>query len=135
MSMKDRVSFKNHVEYFRRFVGVGDDYYLKKFKQFDRGDSVAGWNWAALIFGPLWLLYRKMYSFYLLYLIFLFIPYTTFPLFFLMPIFGNFIYYSHVKRSLASDGVFNTRRWGTSSISVLFGGVFLFFILIVRNRL
>lgn len=41
-------------------VGQRADYYLPRFKQLSR-TKAGGWNWAAFLLGPYWLLYRKMY--------------------------------------------------------------------------
>ncbi len=45
------------------FVGQRADYYLPRFRQMSRNNKNASWNWAAFLFGPLWLLYRKMYAY------------------------------------------------------------------------
>ncbi len=44
------------------FVGAKSEYYLPRFRRIARNGSSASWNWAAFFFGPLWLLYRKMYG-------------------------------------------------------------------------
>lgn len=41
-------------------VGVNTRYYIPRFRQIRQAGS-AGWNWAAFLLGPLWLLYRKQY--------------------------------------------------------------------------
>ena len=41
-------------------VGSRTDYYMPRFRRIADGRS-GGWNWAAFLFGPYWLLYRKMY--------------------------------------------------------------------------
>ncbi len=43
-------------------VGNGADYYIPRFRQISGKGKNTHWNWAAFFFGPLWLLYRKMYS-------------------------------------------------------------------------
>ncbi len=45
------------------FVGQKSDYYLPRFRRMARSGKNTSWNWAAFLFGPLWLLYRKMYAF------------------------------------------------------------------------
>jgi hypothetical protein len=45
------------------FVGKGSDVYLKKW------ENRSSWNWASFLFGAYWLLYRKMYLFFFIYLI------------------------------------------------------------------
>lgn len=44
------------------FVGQKSNYYLPRFRRMVKTGKCASWNWAAFIFGPLWLLYRKMYG-------------------------------------------------------------------------
>lgn len=46
----------------KAFVGQKADYYLPRFRRMTRSGRNTSWNWAAFIFGPLWLLYRKMYT-------------------------------------------------------------------------
>lgn len=41
-------------------VGPKNEYYIDRFRRISKGRS-GGWNWAAFVFGPYWLLYRKMY--------------------------------------------------------------------------
>ena len=51
-------------------VFAGYDYYARKWRALHAGQSrFAGFNFAALFFGPLWFVYRKMYSFALLALL------------------------------------------------------------------
>lgn len=42
-------------------VGVNTQYYLPRFHRI-RESGNGGWNWAAFLFGPLWLIYRKQYA-------------------------------------------------------------------------
>ena len=55
-------------------VAIGEknqDYYLDKFEDFDQKGVGwhASWNWAAFFFTGLWALYRKMYGWFVLWLI------------------------------------------------------------------
>jgi hypothetical protein len=45
----------------RLFVGRNREYYFTKWSGMMRRHSAFSWNWAALLFGPFWLVYRKMY--------------------------------------------------------------------------
>ncbi len=45
------------------------DYYLTRFKRIADGGA-GGWNWAAFILAPYWLLYRKMYKYGILLLLY-----------------------------------------------------------------
>lgn len=42
-------------------VGTNSHYYLPRFRRI-RDANNGGWNWAAFLFGPLWLVYRKQYA-------------------------------------------------------------------------
>lgn len=43
------------------------DYYLRKFERFSSGRGFASWNWPALFVPLIWMLYRKMWLYALLY--------------------------------------------------------------------
>lgn len=94
-----------------------------------------------IFLGPVWLLYRRMYRFYIIYLLLLFIPYTTLPIFLFTPIFADFIYYHHVKRVLESNGELSGDCFsdgglgGTSLVSAVIGGVIFVLIALVRRIL
>ncbi len=45
------------------FVGQKAEYYLPRFRRMAKNGKHSSWNWAAFFFGPLWLLYRKMYAY------------------------------------------------------------------------
>lgn len=45
---------------FAAVTGSRVDYYLPRFRRIANGGS-GGWNWAAFLLGPYWLLFRKMY--------------------------------------------------------------------------
>ncbi len=54
-------------------VGSGtiDAHYLKYYKKHQKTGKLISWNWAAFFFSSNWLAYRKMYSIFILHLIFL----------------------------------------------------------------
>ena len=54
-----------------RFIGPESTKYIARFMDMDRKQSKLSWNWAAAIFGPIWLFYRKMYKAGLLYILLL----------------------------------------------------------------
>jgi type IV pilus assembly protein PilA len=54
-------------------VGSNTGYYLPKFEHFDNNGSLAGWHWPAFFFTSGWYLYRKMWLWGLLNLLFPFI--------------------------------------------------------------
>ena len=37
--------------------------YLKKFNALEMKENKTGWNWCGFFFGPLWMLYRKLYGY------------------------------------------------------------------------
>lgn len=47
-------------------VGNNVQYYIPRFREIAQGRS-GGWNWAAFLFGPFWLFYRKQFGLGLLY--------------------------------------------------------------------
>lgn len=54
----------------REFVGNKADFYFGKWGKMRKNSSamkIYSWNWAAVLFGPVWYAYRKMYSFSILY--------------------------------------------------------------------
>lgn len=50
------------------YIGKNAPYYIVKFRGIAQGRS-CGWNWAAFLFGPFWLFYRKQYGLGLLYFV------------------------------------------------------------------
>ncbi len=99
----------------KAFIGKNADYYIKRFKKFEKGGSLS-WNWYAFLFGVLWMFYRKMYlyGFSALAVIFsinLFISILKIDqvistgislwLWIGFGMFGNYLYYLHVKNSIS----------------------------------
>ena len=60
--MQTEASFKHLIQI---FIGPRAQSYLKFIKQ--QGGQNSGLSWAGLIFGPYWLLYRKMYRYFFLF--------------------------------------------------------------------
>jgi hypothetical protein len=49
----------------------GKDYYVDQFIPFyETGKGIRSWNWAAFLVGPIWFLYRKVYSLFFIQLFF-----------------------------------------------------------------
>lgn len=48
-------------------VGRNADYYLLKWRSLEATNTLTSWNWAAFLWSPLWLAYRKMYVYAVLY--------------------------------------------------------------------
>ncbi len=102
-------------EKYRIFIGKNADYYLKKFEVFEKTGSSLSWNWAAFGFGIFWMVYRKMYLYAFLSMLLIFfinileVSLRLSPLlsFFLslwlwvgFGLFGNYLYYLHVKKKV-----------------------------------
>jgi hypothetical protein len=77
-------------------VSLFEDYYYQRaFQHFEKGGKVR-WNWMAFFFNSLWMIYRRMYLYALVYFI-LFISGSSYPTLFVMFITGmlaNRFYYS-----------------------------------------
>ncbi|MBQ8831210.1 MAG: DUF2628 domain-containing protein [Oscillospiraceae bacterium] len=43
------------------YIQQNTDFYNRKFRDMDTGNSKASWNWAAFLISPFWCIYRKMY--------------------------------------------------------------------------
>ena len=106
-------------------IGPNSGYYLKYFEQFDAGESTVSWHWPAFFVTPFWFMYRKMWLWGLLSLlwpwILLFVmgiaigvaaaasksaPITLIVItgllliapYILLPIFANSLYWRHINR-------------------------------------
>ncbi|MBR4882420.1 MAG: DUF2628 domain-containing protein [Bacteroidales bacterium] len=44
-------------------IGTKREYYVPKFQKIKMTNQNAGWNWAAFLVTPFWLIYRKMYAY------------------------------------------------------------------------
>ena len=42
-------------------IGTNTPYYVDKFNHMKLQGKLTSWNWAAFFFGPIWMIYRKMY--------------------------------------------------------------------------
>ena len=87
---------------YKAAIGEGADYYLDVFKQFDaNGGFTASTNWAAFLFGPLWLLSRSMLLYgVLFFLLYLFTPYLSIAYNFILYMYGNALYYRHIRKKI-----------------------------------
>lgn len=100
------------------YIGASNkDYYLAIFKDFDsKGAGLhRSWNWATFLGGPAWLLYRKMYGFFIFFsttlVVYFFLVNTgraavgnlihLFPLY-IFAHYANAFYYRQVKRKVLS---------------------------------
>lgn len=85
----------------RTFVDRNAEKYLLKWRLMEGSHSALSWNWAAFFFGTIWLMYRKMWLFGVLYVIIAAIPvlnWLLIPAALMMGVFGNEIYRRHALR-------------------------------------
>lgn len=45
------------------YIQTNVETYLKKFNGLEMNAKKTGWNWCGFLFGPLWMLYRKLYGY------------------------------------------------------------------------
>ena len=107
------------------FVGKNyEEYYRSKFERFDNTGSKKSWNWVSFFFTWPWLLYRKMWLNFFLYILVLPIAlviiggvlmmvlgavgaglYYVLALgvsFVVVPMLANWLYYSHARKKIAA---------------------------------
>lgn len=91
------------------FVGDNSGFYMQKWLVMDKTGSKTSWNWPAALITSYWLLYRKMYIYFLIYfavtIVVSFIPVINF-IYFIGTIvagglFGNWVYREHAQKRLA----------------------------------
>ena len=97
------------------YIGKNVDYYLRKWRKTAAPEKALSWNWAAFIFGAFWVGYRQMYA-YLALLVGMMLAADlayiyvlgwepdmriTIGISLLMGVFGNALYFRHIRRKLA----------------------------------
>lgn len=104
--------FSNELNLLGVYVGEKKQaYYLKRFQEFEKnGSASATWHWPALFVTFWWLLYRKMWSFAVVYFVILIIVRSMPANFFSFVIsiallvgpalFANAVYYHHCKKKV-----------------------------------
>lgn len=98
-----------------KFIGAKNlDYYAKVFRRNKEKDNFVSWNWAAFLFAPFWLAYRKMYGWLAIFLVADTIAegigtmsvvvgiLLKIAIIVIVGIFGNCIYLSHCKKKINS---------------------------------
>lgn len=100
-------------EYMQALIQKNIYYYDQKFSMMNNSAKSASWNWASFFLGSYWMVYRKMYAYTALYVLFVIlnvfiscIPVVGFILSFVlsltlmicMGIFGNAIYKNHIEK-------------------------------------
>jgi hypothetical protein len=132
-----------------RFVGINSEFYLRKWRSHQEATVNGGWNWAAFLFGGIWLGYRKMYKIMAIYFL-IWIAVILFSLFikssisemllglvlaFCFGLKGNSWYYAFSKMKISEyriskNGLKLEEYGGTSGFGLL-GGLFLTVVVII----
>ena len=98
------------------FLQRNAEKYRLKWRLLEGSNSVLSWNWAAFFFGPMWLFYRKMWLFGIVFLVVAAIPvlnWVLIPGALVMGLGGNEIYRRHaLKRYLESVTLYGTSEAG-----------------------
>lgn len=124
------------------------DFYINRFAEMKQKNKKTSWNWCAFLFGPAWMIYRKMYIYGGLYwlmsiLVFNKLGYFDFIISILAGVFGNWLYMICVEK-LAVDAKalqepqkteFIKNNGGTSATAVLVGMGVMFTLSFVGNML
>ena len=95
-------------EQYASYIQENPEYYLDKFSKMDISGKKNSWNWAAFFFTDAWMLYRKMYKWFLITIIGQWIVAAIIPSLFivvrvLVALFGNYLYKEHIDK-LSTDG-------------------------------
>lgn len=94
----------------QHLIGVNSEYYVSKFQEIKAQNNQASWNWAAFLFGPYWMIYRRMYGYgtaflaaiFLITLInSLFLSLISFGIYIVVGILGNSIYMKSIDAKAA----------------------------------
>lgn len=110
------------------------DFYINRFAEMKQKNKKSTWNWCAFLFGPAWMIYRKMYVYGGLYwlmniLVFDKLGYLHLLVSILAGVFGNWMYMICVEK-LAVDAKalqephkseFIKKNGGTSATAVFVG--------------
>ncbi len=138
---------------YRAMVGPNGDYYVAKFKNFERPGNELSWNWSAFFFNVQWALYRKLWGVAasgtfigaaVIGILDKLMPIVlgAFPLIFMIAFgaFGNYWYFRKIKSTLdnhsrtaqsISSGVNSVQKRGGTTVVpfyVIFGSIAVFFL-------
>ena len=119
-------------------IGKNSNYYCDKFHNIDKRKSEFSWNWAALLCGPMWLVYRKMYVLGITTIIISNIPayinkasykFVTLLLSLFWASFGNAIYKRRLDRTIKYSKT-GQEGWKTGYLKT-FSGVSILAVIII----
>jgi hypothetical protein len=91
-------------------IGPKTEYYVPKFKSLMQGNKKTSWNWCAFLFGPYWMIYRKIYTYGVATLLIFFVlaliggSILAFAGYIACGVLGNYLYLMSLeKRSLQAN--------------------------------
>lgn len=87
-------------------------FYTEKFAEMKKGNKKVTWNWCAFLFGPAWMIYRKMYVYGALYwlaaaVLLDRIAYLDIAASVLAGVFGNYIYMTYLEKQAVAAKALN----------------------------
>ncbi len=90
------------------YIQENPEYYINKISKMEISGKKTSWNWAAFFFTDAWMLYRKMYKWFIItllaqFMVGFFIPALFFILRILVGLFGNYLYKEHID-ALSTQG-------------------------------
>jgi len=133
----------------RSLIGAEKEaYYTAKFADMKRNNHGVSWNWCAFLFGPAWMIYRKMYVYGALYwLASILIIDSIFILDIIasaaVGVYGNWMYMTSLEKCAVdakamaepAKSQFIEKNGGTSATAVLVGMGVVFTLSFVGNLL
>jgi len=90
-------------EDFVAYIGKNANKYISKFKKFNISgidNFAATWHWPAFFVGPLWMLYRKLYLYFIIFSLISLIPFFGIISWIVAAIIANYIYYKQAKTKI-----------------------------------
>lgn len=118
----DEIAVEITREEFVSFIRDEADKYLTKFSKFYAGgqDKFAfTWHWPAFFLGPVWMAYRKLYVWCVVFIFLSLVPFLGIPL---LPFYGltaNYFYYRHAKKKILNVKTTQTFSDSTEMSAVL----------------
>lgn len=127
------------------FVHSNQQFYDRKWGSAQVASEVRKWNWPAFLFTPIWLSYRKMYGYSILYYVFALMMFVgeelwgfpslllTFPVGIYVGIQANQIYFNFVQKKVREIGDQPSKLMRTGGTSG--GAAFLIFSIFVAIQM
>ncbi len=142
----DATLIEDRTAQYRAMVGPNDDYYVAKFKNFEKPGNEISWNWSAFFLNVQWALYRKLWGVAasgvfvgagVHGILGAYMPAASgvFPLVFMATfgVFGNYLYYRKIKSILDDRSRTKQPFGGVNSLQKRGGTTFVPFYLICSS--